>query len=288
MSAGRAASIRARLLNLARESEQDFNLILNQYAVERWLYRLSISDQRQQLWLKGAMLFHLWFDAPHRPTRDADFLGFGEIDASALTETMRKVSGLECDDGMVFDPASVTAEPIREDARYGGLRVTVQGLLGTAKCQLQLDVGYGDAVTPGAQEVDYPTLLADVPAPHLMVYPRATVVAEKLEAIAHLEMANSRMKDYYDLRALAQEGAIDEELLARAIAATFERRQTPLPDDLPVGLTTRFASNATKQMQWQSFLKKNNLEGAELTEVVVEIAEFVRGPLDQARRKGGA
>ena len=288
MSAGRAASFHARLLNLAKSRGDDFNLILNRYALERWLYRLSISEAREHLWLKGAMLFNLWFDSPHRPTRDADFLGFGEIDANALRDMVRKVSAIGTDDGMEFDPASVTVEEIREEARYGGLRVRVLGHLGKARCPLQLDVGYGDVVTPGAEEADYPTLLDDVPIPHLKVYPRATVVAEKLEAIASLGMANSRMKDYYDLHALALEGAIDADLLGDAIAATFGRRRTPLPDDLPVGLTAEFAGDVAKQTQWSAFLGKNRLAGLSLDEVVAGISRFVRDPLDRARRGSAA
>ena len=288
MSAGRAASFHARLLNLAKSRGDDFNLILNLYALERWLYRLSISEAREHLWLKGAMLFNLWFDSPHRPTRDADFLGFGEIDANALRDMVRKVSAIGTDDGMEFDPASVTVEEIREEARYGGLRVRVLGHLGKARCPLQLDVGYGDVVTPGAEEADYPTLLDDVPIPHLKVYPRATVVAEKLEAIASLGMANSRMKDYYDLHALALEGAIDTDLLGEAIAATFGRRRTPLPDDLPVGLTAEFAGDVAKQTQWSAFLGKNRLAGLSLDEVVARISRFVRDPLDRARRGSAA
>ena len=288
MSAGRAASFHARLLNLAKSRGDDFNLILNRYALERWLYRLSISEAREHLWLKGAMLFNLWFDSPHRPTRDADFLGFGEIDANALRDMVRKVSAIGTDDGMEFDPASVTVEEIREEARYGGLRVRVLGHLGKARCPLQLDVGYGDVVTPGAEEADYPTLLDDVPIPHLKVYPRATVVAEKLEAIASLGMANSRMKDYYDLHALALEGAIDADLLGDAIAATFGRRRTPLPDDLPVGLTAKFAGDVAKQTQWSAFLGKNRLAGLSLDEVVARISRFVRDPLDRARRGSAA
>jgi hypothetical protein len=134
VSAARAASIHARLLKLAKARGEDFNLVLNRYGTERWLYRLSISNAREQLWLKGAMLFNLWFDAPHRPTRDADFLGFGEVDAKALGEVVRTVSAIESDDGVVFDPASIRVEEIREENRYGGRRVKIIAHLGKAKC----------------------------------------------------------------------------------------------------------------------------------------------------------
>ena len=286
MSAGRAASIHARLLNRAKERGEDFNLVLTRYALERFLYRLSlVPPAREAYWLKGALLFDLWFDVPHRPTRDADFLGFGPADTDALAATIREICAVAVDDGMEYDPASVRIEEIREDARYGGLRVQLLGRLGNARCPVQLDVGYGDAVTPGPEEVVYPALLDDQPPPRLHVYPRETVVAEKLEAIVSLGMANSRMKDYFDLRALAHEGALDAGQLAEAIAATFARRQTPLPEGLPLGLSDEFAQDAMKRTQWKAFLNKNRLDAPALDAVVTEVRRFVEEPLRLARQK---
>lgn len=289
MSAARAASIHARLLNRARERGEDFNLVLVRYSTERFLYRLStLPAARDGFWLKGALLFDLWFDVPHRPTRDADFLGFGPIDAGQLAEMVRAICGVDADDGMVFLPESVEIEDIREVARYGGLRVRLVGRLGSARCPVQLDVGYGDAVTPGPEEVTYPTLLEDLPAPRLRVYPRATVVAEKLEAIASLGMANSRMKDYFDLLALAREGALDDLRLSDAIAATFARRGTPLPEAMPLGLTGDFAREPAKLAQWNAFLGRNRLQAPALANVVDEVARFVDAPLRLARERKGA
>lgn len=286
MSAGRAASIHARLLNRAKERGEDFNLVLTRYALERFLYRLSLVPRaREAYWLKGALLFDLWFDVPHRPTRDADFLGFGPAHTEVLAAMIREICAVEVDDGMQYDPASFSIEEIREDARYGGLRVQLMGRLGNARCPVQLDVGYGDAVTPGPEEVIYPTLLDDQPPPRLHVYPRATVVAEKLEAIVSLGMANSRMKDYFDLRALAHEGALDAGQLAEAIAATFQRRQTPLPEGLPLGLSDEFAQDAMKRTQWKAFLNKNRLDAPALDAVVTEVRRFVEEPLRLARQR---
>lgn len=283
MTAARIASIHARLLNRARERGEDFNQILVRYGTERFLYRLStLPVAREGFWLKGAMLFDLWFDVPHRPTRDADFLGFGPIDAAGLAGMVRDICMVQVDDGMAFDPRTVLVEDIREDARYGGLRVRLAGALGKARCAVQLDVGYGDAVTPGPDEVLYPTMLDDLPAPHLRVYPRATVVAEKLEAIVSLGMANSRMKDYYDLRALAKEGRLDDGLLGKAIAATFTRRGTALPQGLPLGLTEEFARDAAKLAQWSAFLGKHRLAAPSLAQVVGEVAQFLQAPLQIA------
>jgi len=287
MTVGGAASIHARLLNRAKVRGEDFNLILTRYAIERFLYRLSLVPAREAYWLKGALLFDLWFDVPHRPTRDADFLGFGPADTEALASTIREICGIAADDGMVFDPASIVIEEIREDARYGGLRVKLLGRLGNTRCTVQLDVGYGDAVTPGPEEAVYPTLLDDQPPPRLRVYPRATVVAEKLEAMVSLGMANSRMKDYFDLRALAREGVLDARLLGEAIAATFQRRRTALPVGVPLGLSDEFARDATKRTQWKAFLGKNRLDAPALDEVIVEIRDFVAEPLHLARSING-
>ena len=245
----RAASIHARLLARAKARGEDFNLVLGRYATERWLYRLSVSPAREQFLLKGALLFGLWFDQPHRPTRDADFLGFGAAEAGTLARTVADVCGIEADDGLRYDVATVRVEEIREEANYGGLRVMLAAFLGKARCPVQLDVGYGDAVTPAPQEAELPTLLDDQPAPRLLAYPRESVIAEKLEALVSLGIANSRMKDLYDLRALAREGRTKAPLLAKAIAATFARRKTALPEGVPLGLSDAFAQDALKKRQ---------------------------------------
>lgn len=285
MTVGLAASIHARLLNRAKARGEDFNLILTRYALERFLYRLSTVPAREAYWLKGAMLFDLWFDVPHRPTRDADFLGFGPMDVDALSGTIHEICAIVVDDGMAYDPGSITVEEIREDARYGGLRVRLLGHLGNARCTVQLDVGYGDAVTPGPEEAVYPTLLDDQPPPRLRVYPRAAVVAEKLEAVVSLGMANSRMKDFFDLRALAREGALDARLLGDAIAATFQRRGTAVPDEVPLGLSDEFAYDAVKRAQWKAFLGRNRLEAPALEDVIEEVRRFVAEPLTLARQR---
>lgn len=283
MTVDMAASVQARLLNRAKACGEDFNLVLTRYAIERFLYRLSLAPAREVYWLKGALLFDLWFDVPHRPTRDADFLGFGPADTAALAATMREICGVTVDDGMAFDSATITIDEIREEARYGGLRVRLLGRLGNARSTVQLDVGYGDVVTPGPEEAIYPTLLDDQPAPRLRVYPRAAVAAEKLEAIVSLGMANSRMKDYFDLRALAHEGVLDVRLLSDAIAATFQRRGTAVPVEVPLGLSDEFARDAAKRAQWKAFLGKNRLNAPTLDEVIGEVRRFVTEPLRLAR-----
>lgn len=173
-----AASIRARLLNVAKAEKVEFELMLTRFALERLLYRLSISGHRVQFLLKGALLFDLWFDEPHRPTRDADFLGFGTADLPTMEGTFREIAAMKVDDGITFDPSTVKAQEIRKEANYAGIRVTLLGTLDGARCPIQADIGFGDIVTPSPEETDYPVLLDDLPVPKLRVYPRYTVIAE--------------------------------------------------------------------------------------------------------------
>ena len=192
-----AASIRARLLNKAKVEGQDFNLVLTRYALERLLYRLGSSSHAGRFLLKGALLFDLWFDIPHRPTRDVDLLGFGPAEIPILEAVFRDLcaSTSEPDDGIRFQAETVRGMDIRKEANYAGIRVTLVGVLAGARCPVQVDVGFGDAVTPAPEPVDYPVMLPGLPAPRLRTYPRYTVVAEKFEALVTLGIANSRMKD---------------------------------------------------------------------------------------------
>jgi Nucleotidyl transferase AbiEii toxin, Type IV TA system len=214
------ASVRARLLNKARAEKIEFQLLLTRLALERLLYRLSISPHREQFLLKGALLFDLWFDEPHRPRRDADFLGFGPADLPTLAATFREISVMDVDDGIAIDPTSVKAPEIRKDANYAGIRITLMGLLDGARWPVQAGIGFGDAVTPAPEEIEYPVLLNDLPAPKLRAYPRYTAIAEKYEVITSLGIANSRMKDFFDLWVLTQHST--EKVVT--VAATSNRR----------------------------------------------------------------
>ena len=262
------ASVRARLLNVAKAQGVDFNQVLVRFALERVLYRLSQSEHADRFLLKGALLFTLWYDMPHRATRDADLLGFGASDLESVTQTFRDIASVAVDDGIVFDPASVIAEEIRKDAGYAGARILISGELARARCKTQIDIGFGDAVTPGPVDATYPVLLDDLPAPRLRTYPVYTVVAEKLHAIALLGMTNSRVKDYLDLSVLLERETLDVETLAGAIAATFVRRGMAVPTSLPVGLTDEFSGDATRQALWHAFLKKNELAQQALPDIV--------------------
>ena len=268
MTRDRAASVRARLLNVAKATGTDFNLVLVRFALERLLFRLSTSAHSDRFVLKGALLFTLWYDLPHRATRDADLLGFGPSDTGSMASVFRDIASVAVDDGIVFDPASVRVGVIRKDAGYGGVRVTLNGKLANARCVAQVDVGFGDAVTPGPTDAVYPVLLDDFPAPRLHTYPVYTVVAEKLHAIVVLGMVNSRLKDYLDLIVIMEREALDEPILALAIAATFQRRGTGVPIALPVGLSDEFALDPTRIALWQSLLKKNDIVHRSLVDVV--------------------
>lgn len=279
-----AASVRARLLNLAKVQGVDFNQVLVRFALERILYRLSRSEHADRFLLKGALLFTLWYDMPHRATRDADLLGFGPSDLKSVTQTFRDIASVAVDDGIVFDPISVVVEEIRKEAGYGGARVIIDGELAKARCKTQIDVGFGDAVTPAPLDAFYPVLLDDLPPPHLRTYPVYTVVAEKLHAIAVLGMANSRMKDYLDLSVLLERESLDIDLLAQAVKATFERRGMHVPTELPIGMSDEFANDTSRQMLWKAFLKKNDLAPVPLTAIVMKLRAMFEPMLHRVGR----
>ena len=277
-----AASVRARLLNVAKAQGVDFNQVLVRFALERILYRLTQSKYADRFLLKGALLFTLWYDMPHRATRDADLLGFGASDLASVAETFRDIAAVAVDDGIAFDPASVTVEEIRKEAGYGGVRVIIAGELVKARCKTQIDVGFGDAVTPAPVDSVYPVLLDDLPAPKLRAYPTYTVIAEKLHAIRLLGMTNSRLKDYFDLSVLLERETLDTDLLAQAIKATFERRGMSVPDAVPIGLTDEFAHDSSRQSLWLAFLKKNELPPEPLPAIVDRLRSALAPALNRA------
>lgn len=266
------ASVRARLLDRARAARSDYQILLTRYALERLLYRLSVSDQRNRFVLKGAMLFAVWRDDPFRPTRDLDLLGQGDPAPAAMVESVRAICSIDVpDDGVLFDIGRIEGVPIRDAAEYAGVRVRTSATIAGARLPIQIDIGFGDAITPEAIEIEYPTLL-ETPAPVLRAYPPETVVAEKLEAVVSLGVANSRMKDFYDLWTIAQTFAFDGALLANAIQRTFDRRRTSWPDATPLGLSEAFAKGAAAQ--WRAFLTRDRLNSAPAS--LVEVAEDLR------------
>lgn len=275
-----ARSVRQRLLNISRLQREDFQLTLIRYALERFLYRLSCSRHRHRFVLKGAMLFQIWSDQTRRPTRDVDFLSVGEPTEAGFLPLFEEICRLDVEeDGLVFEPRSLRLESMKEEEKYQGLRIRLNAMLESARIPVQIDLGFGDAVTPSPVEIDYPTLL-DFQAPRLSAYPRETVVAEKYQAMVLLGMANSRMKDFYDLWVLSNQFSFTGGLLQRAIAATFQRRQTPLPIQPPLALTDEFGTDDRKRTQWNAFLKKAKLDsgGASLEQVCQRLAVFLMPP----------
>ena len=266
-----SASVRSKLKNKAQAENKEFNLILTRYALERFLYRLSISMHRDHFLLKGALLFDLWFDVPLRATRDIDLLGFQLPDVAYLLKTFEDLCAIEVDDGVIFDQTSIRAEEIRKEASYAGMRVTLAAYLDGARSAVQVDIGYGDAVTPAPEVANYPVLLDEFPSPRLRVYPRYTVVAEKLDAIVSLGMANSRMKDYFDIWVILRESELDLEVLRSAVNATSKRRNTLMPEGLPLGLSDDFALDKNKNIQWKAFLSKNQLDEITLNQLVLDL-----------------
>ncbi|AOU05352.1 MULTISPECIES: nucleotidyl transferase AbiEii/AbiGii toxin family protein [Legionella] len=276
-------SVRSRLKNIAIKEGSDFNAILTRYGLERLLYRIGESEYSNQFLLKGALLFNLWYDMPHRPTKDIDLLGFGDNDLAYIKQTFSKICSISADDGINFLSESVTVDTIKKDGGYTGARVELFGELAKAKIKIQIDIGYGDAVTPGPIDAHYPVLLNDLPAPKIRTYPIYTVIAEKLHAIALLGMANSRLKDYLDLYVLLSNEQLDNQVLAKAIQATFTRRGMAIPEELPIGLTDEFANDPSRESMWKAFLRKNELEQKPLTEVIAVIRNLIQVPYSLAK-----
>lgn len=285
----RAAELRKQLLRLRRTRQEDFQVTLSRYGVERLLYRVSKSRFADSFILKGAMLVGTWTAVPHRATRDVDFLGLGEAEPERLVAAFRELAATDGgDDAVVYDPNSVRAEEIREDDRYGGVRLRINADFGGARVPIQIDVGFGDAVEPAAEWMEYPTLL-DLPAPRIRAYTRYSVVSEKLEAIVALGMLNSRMKDFYDLWMLSREFDFDGAKLAMAIRATFDRRRTPLPTELPPALGEEFVGDAAKQVQWRAFGSRGQLRDDEVSfEEAVQGVRAFAWPVMAALATGGA
>lgn len=277
------ASVRARLLRFSRAQGQSFDLVLTRYALERLLFRLSQSPHATDFVLKGAMLMMSWFDDPHRGTRDLDLLGFGDPSEDAMLATFRSILARNVEDGVEFAPDTLRVDRIREAVEYGGLRLRTIAAIGGAQVNLTVDIGFGDALEPGAEVVDYPVML-DFPAPRLRAYARETVIAEKFQAMVALGRANSRMKDFYDIWVLNRWYSFDEGRLARAIEATFLRRGTDIPAEPPDALTPAFAADEQKQSQWQAFVEDVAVDPGPLVQVVDELAEFLMPHANLARK----
>lgn len=281
-----AASVHARLLNLSRESGEPLDALMEQYATGRFLYRLANSTYRDRFVLKGAQLFRIWSAEQHRPTRDLDLLGYGDSSDEAIRSIFTELIQMPVEPEEGLEWGEVKTGPIRDDLDlpYGGVRANLLAHLAGARLSLQIDVGFGDAITPEAVKDAWLELL-DFPAARLLIYPSETVVAEKLEAAVTLGLQNSRMKDFFYLHWLRQHQSFSGDLLIESITATFKRRETPIPAETPFALTDSFSGDSGKQLQWNAFRRKGKLSAPDLDEVIESLATFLT-PLLTGEAKG--
>jgi hypothetical protein len=285
----KSASVRQRLINRAHAEGQDAQRLFVRYAIERLLFRLSQSPQRDRFILKGAMLFALWSKQPFRSTGDLDLLGFGDNDIASLRETFESFCYLPvADDGLSFDPKSVQVEATREEDEYQGARVRLNAMLGTAIIALQIDIGFGDSVFPEPQNLSYPCLLEGTEPAQIRAYPLETVIAEKFEAMVSYGNLTSRLKDHYDIWVLSQNFEFSKEPLLTAVTRTFEQRGTTIPDVVPVALTEEFALRSDKQANWVGFLRrtKPSVMPPPFDEVLKELRRFLAPFIAGATIKG--
>ncbi|MDA3792315.1 MAG: nucleotidyl transferase AbiEii/AbiGii toxin family protein [Elusimicrobia bacterium] len=281
------ASVRARLLNIARERNENFMNLLIRFAMERFLYRLSKSKYSDQFVLKGAALFNYWHGEPHRPTLDADFSSKNIIGTEEAENMVRKLCRIDVNnDGLNFLEKTVSSEDIREENEYQGIRVKFKAKLGQAVIPVQIDIGFGDATIPLSKKIKYPTLL-EFPAPRLLAYSLESCIAEKVQIIFEKGIINSRMKDYYDIWFLISTFGIDGAKLQKAIEETFKRRKTSILDSIPVGLSEEFINDKQKKAQWKGFLNKIDIKEANmnLENTVMNLRDFIMPVIEGARQE---
>ena len=270
------ASIAARVRNWAAANARTFQHALNRYVTERFFARLEASEFAERLVLKGGNLLVVWFSGKdYRPTMDTDFFcRGGSLDENEIGSAFKSICRTRFpEDGILFDETSIEVEPIREDTKYGGQRVTLKAYIGNIRVPLQFDIGFGDAVTPSPEKVEYPAML-DFPPPKICAYPMATAVAEKCAIMVELGFENSRMKDYHDVWTILNRFDIPDENLRKALSRTFARRGTNTTDETPLCFTKAFADDSKKAIQWRAYLKKNQI-GEGCPDVVAEVADFV-------------
>jgi predicted nucleotidyltransferase component of viral defense system len=270
-----AASIRARLHNLARKENISFQLIILRYLHERFLYRLSISKYADNFLLKGGTLLYALEGLKTRSTKDIDFLGKNiSNNAETISKVFKEIFSIKYPDDFVwFDTSSISGQTISDQEKYPGIRIFIDAGFDTIKQRLQFDIGFGDIVSPAFVTIDYPLLLPDLNTPKLLVYSVETIIAEKFQTMIELSTANSRMKDFYDVYKLIQSGKYDKEDLQIAISATFESRNTPFRENHAL-FEYDFAHNPNRIKMWKAFRKKTGLdEKIEFTEVMHSITK---------------
>lgn len=276
--------VRQQLLGISRQRNEDFQFVLIRYALERFLYRLSNSHYADSFVLKGALLFEVWMNQPYRPTKDLDLLGFGDDTPEQMTRIFTDICQADVEpDGLVFDARRIAISEIREKQDYEGLKVKLPAFLGKAGISLQIDIAFGDAITPAASKIEFPAILS-MPSATIICYPKETVVAEKLQAAVYLDIQNSRMKDFCDVFWLSGLFDFEGPMLVKAIMATFKRRKTNIPERIPVFMTEEFFADRLKRSQWQAFIRKTNVTEIpeNLEAVLYKIRQFLLPPLEAA------
>jgi predicted nucleotidyltransferase component of viral defense system len=277
------ASVRQRLLNKSRTQGRPFQELLQYFAMERFLYRLAKSPYSDRFVLKGALLLTAWRAPQSRPTMDIDLEGRVNNQLDHIKEVVGTVCEVDVEpDGIAFNRTSIEVSRIKEDADYEGVRVQFHATLARARIPMQLDIGFGDVITPEPMDIEYPSLL-DFPAPVLRAYPKETVVAEKLEALTALGLLNSRMKDFYDLALLSRMYPFEGEHLLKAISATFRHRGTTIEVE-PIGLTQVYCDDPARAIQWRAFVRRSRFgeETGGLAGLVTEIRPFALPVLSAA------
>lgn len=286
-----AASVRARLLDHAKRHGDDYQRVLTRYAMERLLFRLSQTEATERYVLKGAMLFVTWPEHVFRPTSDLDLLGHGDPDPVAITELFTRICQVEVpDDGIVFDPATLKVEPVRETDKYQGVQLSLKGELSRAVIPVQVDIGFGDHVYPPPNRQIFPCLLPDLPAANILMYPPETVVAEKFEAMIRFGDANGRIKDFHDIWVMTRTFSFDLPSLVEAIGGTLRRRETAIPTEMPAGLTESFARIAEERGLWSGFLRRNppTLQPPSFLELLQDLRRFFGPVIDSLALPEGA
>ena len=259
MNRDKAAPIKAKLLNLSKETRVDFDALLLLYFQERFLYRLAISEFSGNFILKGGFLLFCMKMIWSRPTRDIDFLAKGvNNNTSVLEGIFKRIAGLSCDDGVDFDLSSISTERIIENTEYVGIRVKISIYLGKARKVLQFDIGFGDSVWPEPRLIEFPGLL-EAPKTMLNAYSAESIIAEKFEIMLKKEMINSRMKDFFDIFNLSFSYNFSGEVLKKAIENTLKKRQTVI-QDVPYVFREEFQNDKGKQQQWAAFLRKTRID----------------------------
>lgn len=276
-----SASVKARLMNLAKAQKLEFNRVQLLYVQERFLARLALSPHREHFILKGGLYLYSRYGTLARPTKDMDFLARATTnDIVSVVRHIQEIVGIPLEDGIRFDPESVVGSIIKPDQEYEGVRVNVLGFLGSSRQSLQVDIGFGDAITAGPVSLEYPILLEldTLVIPNILAYSIETVVAEKFEAMVSLGEINTRYKDFYDVWKISQTEALEGNILQQAIQATFKRRGTAL-EGAKLIFTAEFAMQAQKQKQWDIFRRRTDANAPETLKEILEEIKTLLEPI---------